>query len=271
MFRIVHFSDLHAAAPMRTFSGFFDKRIVGAANSRFARRKIHNQCFADLAVKRILEDPPDVIVFSGDAASCGQPSEFNLAYQALKPLADSGIPLIYTPGNHDLYVRNRLCRAACREFTEKITNGLMRLDGYPYAFTLGPLRFLVFNGARPTNPVLSCGFLGEADRTMIREECARKQLPIVAVCHFPFRRIRRGLVNGMRHRLFGAKEAARALSEEKIDLALCGHIHVPFFDLDGNGRGETSCGSLTRYGAYSVIEFTGSAFVHRRVNLELPQ
>ena len=125
---------------------------------------------------------------------------------------------IYTPGNHDLYVRNRLCRAACREFTEKITNGLMRLDGYPYAFTLGPLRFLVFNGARPTNPVLSCGFLGEAARTMIREECARKQLPIVAVCHFPFRRIRRGLVNGMRHRLFGAKEAARALSEEKTSV-----------------------------------------------------
>ncbi len=270
MFRIVHFSDLHAAAPMRTLSGFFDKRIVGAANSRFARRKLHDPRFMDLAVERILAEPPDVIVFSGDAASCGQPSEFDLAYRALKPLTDSGIPLIYTPGNHDLYVKNKLCRAACREFTEKITNGRMGLEGYPYAFTLGPLRFLVFNGARPTNPVLSCGFLGEAARKMLREECERKQMPIVAICHFPFRRIRRGFVNGMRHRLFGAKEAAQAISKGEIDLALCGHIHVPYFDLDGNGRGETSCGSLTRYGAYSVIEFSNNAFVHRRVNLDLP-
>ena len=271
MFRIVHFSDLHAAAPMRTFSGFFDKRIVGAANSRFARRKLHNPRFAELAVERILKEPPDVIVFSGDAASCGQPSEFELAYRILKPLADSGIPLIYTPGNHDLYVRNKLCRAACAAFTERITDGRMCLEGYPYAFTLGPLRFLVFNAARPTNPVLSCGFLGEAARAMIREEGARKQQPLVAVCHFPFRRIRKGVVNGMRHRLFGAKEAVHALNEGILDLALCGHIHLPYFDLDGSGRGETSCGSLTRYGAYSVIEFTGSAFVHRRVNLELPQ
>ena len=255
---------------MRTLSGFFDKRIVGAANSRFARRKLHDPRFMDLAVERILAEPPDVIVFSGDAASCGQPSEFDLAYWALKPLTDSGIPLIYTPGNHDLYVKNKLCRAACREFTEKITNGRMGLEGYPYAFTLGPLRFLVFNGARPTNPVLSCGFLGDAARKMLREECERKQMPIVAICHFPFRRIRRGFVNGMRHRLFGAKEAAQAISKGKIDLALCGHIHVPFFDLDGNGRGETSCGPLTRYGAYSVIEFSNNAFVHRRVNLDLP-
>ena len=270
MFRIVHFSDLHAAAPMRTLSGFFDKRIIGAANSRFARRKVHDPRFITLAVRRILEDPPDVIVFSGDAASCGQPSEFDLAYQALKPLVDSGIPLIYTPGNHDLYVKNRLCRAACAQFTESVTGGRMRLDAYPCAMTLGPLHFLVFNGARPTNPVLSCGFLGEPARRMIQTECAEKRLPIVAVCHFPFCRIRRGLVNGMRHRLFGAKEAAHAIREKQIDLALCGHIHVPFFDLDGSGRGETSCGSLTRYGAYSLIEYSGGAFVHRRVKLELP-
>lgn len=268
MFRIAHFSDIHEAAPMRALSGFFDKRIIGAANSRLARRKIHDPVFTKKAVERILEDRPDVIVFSGDAASCGQPSEFEQAYQALKPLAESGIPLIYTPGNHDLYVKNRFCRAACAEFTEKVTAGRMRLDGFPYAFTIGPLRFLVFNGARPTNPVLSCGFLGEAARGMIHEECARKTAPIVAVCHFPFRRIRKGLVNGLRHQLFGAKEAASAINAGKIDLALCGHIHVPFFDLDGSGRGETSCGSLTRFGAYSMIEFSNNAFIHHRVMLE---
>ena len=266
-FRIVHFSDIHEALPMRTPGGFFDKRIVGAINSVLSRRKLHRRDYIRLAVERILADAPDVIVFSGDAVTCGQPSEFRLALFDLKPLTDSGIPLIFTPGNHDAYVHNRKCREAYQAFIGEVTNGLLNIGSYPCALDLGPLRFLIFNAARPTNPVLSCGFLDGTAQELIRSECTDKTKPLVAVCHFPFRRIRKGLVNGFRHRLFGAGEAAALLNAGRLDLVLCGHIHAPYFDLDATGRGETSCGSLTRHGAYSVIEYAGGEFHHSRVVL----
>lgn len=266
-FRIVHFSDIHEALPMRTPSGFFDKRIVGAVNSALARKKLHKRDYIPLAVERILAGRPDLIVFSGDAVTCGQPPEFRLALSDLKPLTDSGIPLIFTPGNHDAYVRNRTCKRAYHEFIEQVTNGLLSIETYPRALDFGPLRFLVFNAARPTNPALSCGFLGKTSRELIRSECANKTKPLVAVCHFPFRRIRRGLVNGFRHRLFGAKDAASLLNAGALDLVLCGHIHAPYFDLDSTGRGETSCGSLTRCAAYSIIEYSEGTFRHSRVSL----
>ena len=243
-FRIVHFSDIHEALPMRMPGGFFDKRIVGAMNSILSRRKLHRREYIRLAVERILADAPDLIVFSGDAVTCGQPSEFRLALADLKPLTDSGIPLIFSPGNHDAYVRSRTCREAYHAFIGEVTNGLQSPGSYPYARNFGPLRFLVFNAARPTNPVLSCGFLDETARNLIRSECSEKTSPLVAVCHFPFRRIRKGLVN-----------------------VLCGHILAPYFDLDATGRGETSCGSLTRHGAYSVIEYADGVFRHSRTVL----
>ena len=171
-FRIVHFSDIHEARPMRTAGGFLDKRIVGAVNSFFRRRKCFLRANIAPAVERILADPPDAVVFSGDAATCGQPSEFRQALDDLKPLTESGIPLLFSPGNHDAYVRDRACRNALRDFVEELTNGRQTLDGYPSVFDPGPLRFLVFNAARPTNPLLSCGFLDEASQELIRRTVA---------------------------------------------------------------------------------------------------
>ncbi len=263
-FRMIHFSDLHEALPMRDVSGFLDKRIVGAVNSLLNRRKVHRRERIVPALERMLKENPDLIVFTGDAVTCGQPSEFELALKDLKVLTDSGIPLIFSPGNHDAYVRNRKCHAAYEEFVRRVTGGLLSLESFPKALDFGPLRFLVFNAARPTNPVLSCGFLDRASQELIGRECAEREKPLVGVCHFPFRRIRKGLVNGLRHQLFGAKEAADLLSAGKLDLLLCGHVHTPFFDLDSSGRGETSCGSLTRFGAYSVIEYRDGKFFHSR-------
>ena len=118
-FRMVHFSDLHEALPMRDVSGFLDKRIVGAVNSLLNRRKVHRRERIAPALERMLKENPDLIVFTGDAVTCGQPSEFELALKDLKVLTDSGIPLIFSPGNHDAYVRNRKCHAAYEEFVRR--------------------------------------------------------------------------------------------------------------------------------------------------------
>lgn len=266
-FRIVHFSDIHLSAPLKGISGFFDKRIVGTVNARLVRKHLHDPEILFSAVRSMMERDPDLIVFSGDAVSCGQPLEFDLAEEGLQPLIESGIPILFSPGNHDLYVKNRKCREACERFIRILTNGTMSLDSYPVGFDIGPLRLLVFNAARPTNPVLSCGFFDERSQMLLREEISHKAKPLIMVCHFPVRRIRKGLVNGLRHRMFHTGEALDAVNSGKLDLVLCGHIHKPYFDLDSSGRGETSCGSLTRFRAYSVIDFDGKDFHHSRVEL----
>jgi UDP-2,3-diacylglucosamine pyrophosphatase LpxH len=61
----------------------------------------------------------------------------------------------------------------------------------------------------------------------------------------------------MRHRLFGQKDVLQLLNDKKIDLALCGHVHKPYFRSRQDGSVLECCaGSVTRNG--SLVEITGS-------------
>ena len=92
--RIVHFSDPHAGGPAEDFMAYLDKRWVGVFNFRFRRRFRHDQSKLQKAVDYILQTRPDVAVCTGDLTSTGQPGEFAQVREILKPLRDSGIPLI---------------------------------------------------------------------------------------------------------------------------------------------------------------------------------
>ncbi len=258
-FRIVHFSDLHEMLPMRTPSGFFDKRLIGFLNSKLFRGKKHHSRFVGQAVERILTDSPDVIAFTGDATTCGQPSEFERTLDLLRPLISSGIPLLYVPGNHDAYVKNKICAAAYRSFVERVTGGICSLESYPLAYETGPCRFLLFNASRPTNPVLSCGFFTKKSRDFLRMECEKKEKTLISLCHYPFERDD-FFLQRFRRGLYGIRKVRGELKQ--LDLALCGHVHKPFHHLDDSGRGESDSGSLTRYGIYSVFDFDGRVFHH---------
>ncbi len=259
-FRIAHFADLHLAAPLDGPGCVFDKRIVGFLNSRLSRGKKFNRSLVRPAAERILAARPDVIVFAGDASTCGQPVEFELALDMLSPLVNSGIPILFSPGNHDIYTESVPCRKALDEFLRKLTNGLLSLEKYPCAFTLGPLRFLCFNAAHPTAPWMSSGTFNAESQALLEKECAEKCAPLVAVCHFPVRKIRPGLVEGFRHKMFGAEHAAELLTEKKLDLVLCGHIHRAYRETTPDGRGETSCGSLTRFGSFQTVDYADGRF-----------
>ncbi len=275
--KIIHFSDTHESMPMESRRGYFDKRLFGAMNSRLLRKRIHDQQLLDLAVRRILEEKPDVIVYTGDATSFGQPSEFAAARKRLEPILESSIPFLYTPGNHDSYVRDRICQEALRNFYCDLHRGKRQLSDHPaFLCEHAGLAFLSVHCARPTLPFSSCGhmpgaavrFLESVVQERRLEKDRRRTAPLLLCGHFPI--LEQRPFRRMRHRLYGAAKAAAMLRAGEIDLSLCGHVHAPYEVLDSSGRGEICAGSLTRYATFALIEYDSeqNSFSLSRISLK---
>ena len=86
--RVVQLSDLHfSSAP-----GGYMSREPGGRPLRDTA-----ETFAAVAA-HVLEDPPDLVVVTGDIANEGHPDEYEMAGAALAGL---GLPVYCLPGNHD--------------------------------------------------------------------------------------------------------------------------------------------------------------------------
>jgi len=262
--RIVHFSDTHESGFPESVGAFFDKRLVGAMNCFFLRGRLHKPALLERAASLIAEMKPDLAVCSGDLTTSGQPGEFKRSLARLAPLLNSGVPVLYVPGNHDSYVKDKACRRALEEAFEAMNRGRFKLEGLPAAFDLGGCRFLAVDCARPTMPMLSCGFMDRRTVDFVKAECsAPKTGPRVIVGHFPL--LETHPVKRVRHRLYGAVEVSGLLMSGALDLSLCGHVHKGYALLDANGRGEICAGSLTRFASFSEIEIDpASGRVSRR-------
>ena len=255
MLKIVHFSDIHISEPLGSAGALLDKRLIGYLNGAVFRRRLFRREYLLRAIPMILEEKPDVIVFTGDATTCSQPREFETALEILKPLINSGIPILYTPGNHDCYVPAKECAEALREFRIALTGS----DKEPSKFETPECDFLIFNSAVPTAPWLSCGCFTEESAEFLKKECEQKKKPLIMLSHFPVLNTESGIA-GARRKLYGA-DPVRELSESgEIDLILCGHLHTPYEMLDWTGRGEIGAGSLTKKGVFRTILFADNMF-----------
>lgn len=257
--RIIHFSDTHEAGSPESWRGYLDKRLLGFLNCALSRGRHHSQALLELAVAKFLELKPDLLVCTGDLTTSGQPGEFKRSLKRLKPLLDSGVPLLYLPGNHDAYVDDPACRKALEAAFETLNAGRFKLSELPQAFELGCCRLLAVDCARPTMPMLSCGFMDKESCDFIVAECAApKAKPFRLLAgHFPLRE--RHPWRRFRHKLYGHDAAARLLKSGAIDLSLCGHVHRPYALLDERGRGEACAGSLTRFGSFSLFDFDAAS------------
>ena len=102
--RIAHFSDIHAGSWIRGMSGYFDKRLLGAFNFLLRRKLNQNWNFVDLAVQKIKQIDPDIVICTGDIATIASNHEFTKAKDALAPLVeDTRFEFLFIPGNHDWY------------------------------------------------------------------------------------------------------------------------------------------------------------------------
>ena len=256
--KILHFSDLHAGAFPDSFSAFFDKRIVGTANFTLRRRYLHDFELMRKAVDFILSEDPDVAVCTGDITSTGQPREFSMALDALRPLINhSKIKLIYIPGNHDLYVRNRRCRSAAEDAFRAINGNTFELNDLPAKIAVGECDFFLVNECKPTSIVMSTGYFSKDSIERIEQFCEeQKQRPRIIVGHFPL--TKKYPISGFRHRIYGHKPVLELLKTSRIDLSLCGHTHKNFKKVDEMGKGEVGAGSITRTGDINIIEYNAS-------------
>lgn len=249
--RIFHFSDPHAGGPAEDWRAYIDKRWVGVFNYRFRRRFRHDLSCLEKAVAYILKTGADAAVCTGDLTSAGQPGEFAKVRKILAPLRDSGIPLLYLPGNHDCYVNHPPCVQAVREAVEDLSCGRISLDTLPQKLIIQDVEFLLLNTSAPSNLLCSWGFVKPEDATKISAWCQEPKIrPRIMATHYPMYEDHPLL--RFRHRLFGQRKLQELLENGSIDLALCGHVHHP--SQRKSPAWENCAGSVTRNGSMSKIE-----------------
>ncbi len=258
--KFVLFSDIHEHA---VFSprALLDKRFFGLMNSTFCRHGDYRMERIDKAVRTILDSlHPDLVIFTGDAVSTSDPREFEAALNQLRPLVESGIPILYSPGNHDRYVRDHACCEAFEYFRAELTKHCpMALPG---VYETSELRFAVIDCARPFTPVLSCGEMTPETAGFLEREAAKDDpRPLVCVGHFPLHGNEK--LKSYRHRLINFERAEALLNAGKIALSVVGHIHAPFQRLDARGYGELVVGSLTKKDILREITFDNGVFTVR--------
>lgn len=265
--KIAHFSDPHLGAPTDDWTALFDKRWVGLFNYKFRRSFQHDPKYLEEAVDYILANDFDVAVCTGDLTNTGQPNEFETVKKILQPLIDSDIPIIYTPGNHDCYVKRRHCVRAVNEMVRYFTRGDYGLEDLPAVRHIKGMDFILFNNSRPTHLIFSGAVVRRADSDRIVEICGNeKKYPRILVNHYPI--IEDHPVLRFRHRLYGQKKIEELLRNGSIDLSVCGHRHFYYTKCDETGRGEICSGSVTKNALMSEIEFIDNKFFFKKIYLE---
>lgn len=251
--KLLVFSDIHVA-PFFSARTLTDKRMCGFTNAVLFRSHFHKDAIGKM-VQAGVKMRPDVIVFAGDAVSTADPREFETALRELKPLIDSKIPILYSPGNHDRYVRAHLCRNAMERFTEALTVHCPMTR--PGIYETGELRFAVLDSALPTKPWLSNGILTKESQDFLKREATKKdERPIVCVSHFPFLEEK----GEKRHGHWNTGEILPLIEAQKIALVIAGHRHKPHTRLDEKGYGEIVTGSLTKHDIFRMVVYEKGTF-----------
>ena len=264
--KIIHFSDPHGGGSAEDWMAYFDKRWVGVFNYRFRRRFQHDLSKLEKAVEYILDTKPDLAVCTGDLTSSGQPGEFERVKAILAPLVNSTIPLVYTPGNHDCYVKRPWCVKAVKDAVFEVNQKRFTFDEMPVSLELGGAEILMLNTSAPSNLLCSWGFVKKKESKAIVALCEKeKKLPRILVTHYPLIEDNKWL--RFRHALFGQGELVKLLKEKQIDLVLCGHVHKHFLKVDEKGFGQCCSGSVTRNGNMVEINYNGSGVTYTPIDL----
>ena len=196
MTRLLHFTDIH-------FGGE-DKAAVEAATAY------------------ALENPPELIVVTGDITLDGKPHEFEAAANWLERLPE---PRMVTPGNHDTPYLNIPLRA----FTpfNRYRRWIGPTDGV--GADVAGVSVRAINTARGGQPRLdwSKGAINLEAVDAAAQDMAAGEAGVLRViaCHHPLVEAVGAPVTGGVHR---GHFAAQRMADQGIDIILTGHVHNPF-------------------------------------------
>lgn len=214
--RIAHLSDLH-------FGRISDPGVVAAL------------------VEEVNERPVDLVALSGDLTQRARPREFRAAQEALTAMDPS---VLVVPGNHDVYPWWRPLRRLAtplRRYREYITTDLAP------TFEADGVAVLGISSAH--GATIKGGRVTAEDRDAIRnyfgEGAARFR---VLVLHHHLTKIQ---TIGPHDVARQARKTLDAAGDVKVDLILCGHLHVSHVE------------TLTVKGRRMVVASAGTASSNR--------
>jgi 3',5'-cyclic AMP phosphodiesterase CpdA len=274
MIRLVHFSDIHLTTrPLGWHArDFFTKRLPGWINLRWLGRE-HRFCHGEEILScfqgKLKANPPDWIIFSGDATGLGFESELARAISLLGGVSN-GPPGLAVPGNHDYYTPAVAASGIFENHFAQWQKG-ERLDeaNYPFAQRLGPIWLVAVNSCKGNR--LFWDATGEVDQPQLErlQQLLRKLTagPRILVTHYPIARSN-GEPERRDHCLRNLEDLVRVAREGGICLWLHGHQHVAYALRDPAAVPIPSicAGSLTQTSKWSYYEYTidGSRFRAQR-------
>lgn len=238
MIRLVHFSDIHVTtSPLGwAWRDWFSKRLPGWLNSHCLGRKRRFQ-HSDAVMQALAADlgrqPPDHIIFSGDATALGFEREI-LHAAALLGVNQRAIPGIAVPGNHDYYTRSVAASGLFERVFARWQVG-ERIDGaaYPFAQRVGPLWLIGVNSCTGNVwPYDATGQVGAAQLERLgRLLAGLAPGPRLLVTHYP---VCDGAGQPERpwHVLRDVRELVAIAAAGNVDLWLHGHRHKAFHLFD---------------------------------------
>jgi 3',5'-cyclic AMP phosphodiesterase CpdA len=192
--RLVHVSDVHVAAAGARWRprDFFSKRLTGWINLRLLGRGtrflLGDAILAALAADCCGSDPPDRLIFSGDATALGLDAEMERAARLLGVRDSEAIAGLAVPGNHDYYTPADEASGSFERCFAPWQAG-RRIDGatYPFAQQVGHLWLVGVNSCcghlRPTD---ASGLVGRAQLDRLERLLGELGAgPRVLVTHYP--------------------------------------------------------------------------------------
>jgi 3',5'-cyclic AMP phosphodiesterase CpdA len=226
MFRLAHLSDPHIPPqiPPRRRE-LMSKRVLGWANWRRGRHRIHRQDVLDAVTGDMARQDPDHITVTGDLAIVSTPTEWQSCRLWLQGL---GVPedVSVIPGNHDAYTRRAIpgTALAWREYMAGDPDTASPSD-FPYLRRRGPVAIVGCSSAVVSPPFMATGRIGskQLERLipLLKSLNDEGLFRVVLIHHPPLRN------HGDRYRrLTDARVVLRVLAECGAELVLHGHEHT---------------------------------------------
>lgn len=233
--RLAHLSDIHVTANPLGWKNrdWLSKRFTGWINYQFLGRKWRFRQAEDvlnLLMADLKRQPPDRLVFSGDATALGFEAEFQRAANLLGVNRPDHLPGLAVPGNHDYYTHG-VARAGLfeRYFASWQTGERVDEAVYPFAQKVGPVWLVGVNSCTANRWIHDAGGSVDAGQLRRLEELLRRLEPgpRILVTHYPV-----CLASGKRerrsHGLRNLADLVRVAAAGGVCLWLHGHRHGPY-------------------------------------------
>jgi 3',5'-cyclic AMP phosphodiesterase CpdA len=265
MVRLVHFSDIHlTCSPLGwRANDFFTKRLPGWINLRWLGRGHRFQHSAEISrvfVQEIQANPPDRIIFSGDATALGFENELERGINLLGVHDPNGLPGLAVPGNHDYYTPEVAASGVFeKEFAPWQIGERIERAIYPFAQRVGPIWLIGVNSCKGNRLFWDAtGRVDEAQLDRLQNLLKRLSPGLrILITHYPIARSN-GEPERSDHCLLNLADLIKVARGGDIGLWLHGHQHIPYVlqKPDLVPIPTIGAGSLTQTGHGSYFEYT---------------